>query len=190
MGTFLLLGSILAAAALDLATRVDPGIGPDGRPQWLVLNGVGTRPWQFITYAWVHSGWYHVGVNLAVLLPAAVLVEWRVGASTLALAYLVACVACGVGFHLLCRLDLLGASGAASAMIALAAVLWARARAARWARIGPAVVALAYAIVLDVGPWLMGRRVLSHRVHAIGFAAGIALGLWLTRRDESPVAAQ
>lgn len=176
--TIALLFVLWLAFTLDYATRAHRGIGPEPLPALWVLDGAHPRPWQFVTYAFVHCFRWHLHGNLIVLAPAALLLEWRVGAwRTLAL-FFVLTVIVSCGFHLVDPRDLYGASGVAAGFVTAAAGVWLMAKEKRlWQRAIPSVLALAYLTWRELWPALQGHPNLGWKAHLVGALSGITVVL-------------
>ncbi len=173
--------ALVVAFALDTATRVRRGIGPEPLPALWVFDGANPKPWQFVTYAFVHAFRTHLSGNLMLLLPASLLCEWRLGAARVVGCFFGFAFTVSTGFWLLDWRDLYGASGVGSAFGVLAAALWLSAREFPvWIRGTPAVLALLYFGVFELWPAIQGRPSAGHVAHAVGAVAGGAVG-WLLR---------
>lgn len=187
LGAVVIVASLHAAHAWDVGTRVRTGLGPEPLPETLVLLGDGTKPWQYLTYAFVHGDATHLRSNVLVIAVAGAACEWRLGALGLGAAFLGLCAAVGVGFHAFDARDLYGASGAAAGLVALAATLALTARTrALFVRLVPVALAIAYALATDVVPALRAHPNPGSSAHAVGFVAGCLLGVALARRAPSP----
>jgi membrane associated rhomboid family serine protease len=175
--------ALVAAFLLDDATRVRRGFGPELLPALWVFDGVAPRPWQLMTYVFVHAFRAHLVSNLTVLVPASLLAEWRLGPARLVLAFVTLAVAVSLGFWVLDDRDLYGVSGVGAGFVGLAATLWLGARERSWpARVTPSVLAVLYFGVVEVWPAVHGHASRGHLPHAIGACSGVMLGAWLVRR--------
>lgn len=176
--TITLLFLLWLAFTVDYATRAHRGIGPEPLPALWVFDGAHPKPWQWITYAFVHCFRWHLHGNLIVLAPAAMLLEWRVGSwRTLALFFLLT-VMVSCGFHLVDPRDLYGASGVATGFITAAAIVWLLAHEKRlWQRAIPCVIALAYLIWRELWPALQAHPNPGWKAHLVGALSGIAVAL-------------
>lgn len=186
-GATLALATLLPLAfELDYAARPHRGFGPEPLPALWVLDGAHPQLWQLVTYAFVHGRRAHLLHNLAALVPAALLVEHRIGAGRALAAFFFSTVVVAAGFLWLDGRDLYGASGAIAGLVTLAAVLWASSRDARpWARAFIVVACVAYFAWTELWPALRVAPSPGWKAHAIGAVSGIVLGLGWARRLRS-----
>ncbi|MBS9476121.1 rhomboid family intramembrane serine protease [Ancylobacter radicis] len=109
---------ILALFAF-IPARFDPSILAEG----VLPGGTGADVWTFVTYAFLHGGWSHVGLNLLWMLAFGSPVARRFGTLRF-LAFFVVTVAAGAGLHLVTHegelVPMIGASAAVSGCMAAA----------------------------------------------------------------------
>lgn len=163
---------------MDYGSRLHRGIGPEPLPALWVFDGAHPKPWQFVSYAFVHCFRWHLHGNLFALTPASLLVEWRIGPGrTLALFLVLAVMVC-CGFHLIDPRDLYGASGVVAGFTTMAGMVWALAEdKPRWQRATPTLLALSYFAWSDLWPALHGHPNPGWKPHLMGALSGIAVAL-------------
>jgi membrane associated rhomboid family serine protease len=136
------------------------------------------QAWRLVSYAWVHSGIWHLGGNMLLLLPCALYLERRLGSGRFALLYLLSVFVGGL-ILLLTGQAAVGASGAVCAMAILAALtLMSRDDGPGWLLL-PELIAGLFVLVFWLAP-MMWRDLLglfrhdgiSHIGHLGGFLTG------------------
>ncbi|MFO0710347.1 MAG: rhomboid family intramembrane serine protease [Sandaracinus sp.] len=178
LGTLTLLFLLGLAFELDYGSRAHRGLGPEPLPALWVLDGADPKPWQFVSYAFVHGFRWHLHGNMMALLPSSLLVERRIGSARTIAHFLLLSVCVSVGFHLLDPRDLYGASGVTTGFIGMAALLWLLARdKAWWQRAIPLLLALAYVTREELWPAFQGHPSPGWKAHLVGAVCGIALAL-------------
>ncbi|CAA0098464.1 Uncharacterised protein [Starkeya nomas] len=109
---------ILALFAF-IPARFDPSVLAEG----VLPGGVAADIWTFVTYAFLHGGWTHVGLNLLWMLAFGTPVARRFGTVRFLL-FFAATAAAGAGLHLLTHegelVPMIGASAAVSGCMAAA----------------------------------------------------------------------
>ncbi|QFR32565.1 rhomboid family intramembrane serine protease [Ancylobacter sp. TS-1] len=109
---------ILALFAF-IPARFDPSVLAEG----VLPGGTAADIWTFVTYAFLHGGWSHVGLNLLWMLAFGTPVARRFGVLRF-LAFFAATAAAGAGLHLLTHegelVPMIGASAAVSGCMAAA----------------------------------------------------------------------
>lgn len=109
---------ILALFAF-IPARFDPSVLAEG----VLPGGVAADVWTFVTYAFLHGGWTHVGLNLLWMLAFGTPVARRFGVVRFLLFFGVTAAA-GAGLHLLTHegelVPMIGASAAVSGFMAAA----------------------------------------------------------------------
>ncbi|MCK0209573.1 rhomboid family intramembrane serine protease [Starkeya koreensis] len=109
---------ILALFAF-IPARFDPSVLAEG----VLPGGTAADIWTFVTYAFLHGGWSHVGLNLLWMLAFGTPVARRFGALRF-LAFFAVTAAAGAGLHLLTHegelVPMIGASAAVSGCMAAA----------------------------------------------------------------------
>jgi membrane associated rhomboid family serine protease len=178
LATLALVAALVGAYAIDANGRVETGLGPTELPARWVFDGAAPRPWQFVSYAFVHWNLRHLSLNALVLLLALALVERRIGAARTIVTFFALTAAVALGFHAIDARDLFGASGAAAAMVTMSAALWAAAPAQRAAiRAAVCVCAALFFLWTEGLPWLSGRPNPGAKPHAIGALSGALTGV-------------
>ncbi len=178
LGTIALVAALYVAFRVDYATRAHRGIGLEPLPERWVFDGADPKPWQFITYAFVHAFAWHLRINVIALSPSALLLERRVGWWRTIVSFVLLAAMVSVGFHLIDERDLYGASGVVAGFATMAATQWARARDQRgWKRAIPAVLAAAYLGATELWPALHGTPNPGWKPHLVGALSGVVLGL-------------
>jgi membrane associated rhomboid family serine protease len=171
---------MVVAHALDVRARVDTGLGPPELPARWVFDGLNPRPWQLVTYAFVHANRSHLATNVLALSVACALTEWRVGATKTLASVLALSAAVALGFHAMDGRDLYGASGVAAAMVTLCAVLWWGAREkSAGVRALVSACGAGYFAWTEALPWIAGRANPGWKAHAVGALCGAVLGVAL-----------
>lgn len=109
---------ILALFAF-IPARFDPSVLAEG----VLPGGVAADIWTFVTYAFLHGGWSHVGLNLLWMLAFGTPVARRFGTVRFLMFFAVTAAA-GAGLHLLTHegelVPMIGASAAVSGFMAAA----------------------------------------------------------------------
>ena len=178
VATAALLLLLWLAFDLDYSTRPHRGIGPEPLPALWVLDGAHPKPWQFITYAFVHCFRWHLNSNMMALAPAALLVEWRMGSWRTVALFFVLSVMVSAGFHLIDPRDLYGASGVVAGFMSMSAMLWLFAHEKPGSlRAIPPLLACAYFAWSELWPAFHGHPNPGWKAHLMGALSGIALGL-------------
>nr|WP_127092240.1 rhomboid family intramembrane serine protease [Aquabacter cavernae] len=94
-----------------------------GIPEFALPGGLGAQVWTFVTYALLHGGWMHLGMNLVWLLAFGTPVARRFGTARF-LAFCVVTAAAGALAHLLsypgAMVPMIGASAVVSGAMAAA----------------------------------------------------------------------
>lgn len=163
---------ILALFAF-IPARLDPSVFADG----VLPGGTGADVWTFITYAFLHADWMHVGINTLWLLAFGSPVARRFGTLRF-LVFFLFTAAAGAGLHLLTHagepVPVIGASAAVSGcMAASLRFMFASEGFVAWS---PS--ALEHSIHYPAPPLLRvlrDRRVISFAV--VWFAINLAFGL-------------
>lgn len=113
------LGIEILALFAFIPARYDPAIFAEG----VLPGGWGADYWTFVTYAFLHGGWTHVGINLLWLLAFGSPVARRFGVARFLLFFAVTAAA-GAGLHLITHegeiVPMIGASAAVSGCMAAA----------------------------------------------------------------------
>ncbi|GAB4067459.1 rhomboid family intramembrane serine protease [Ancylobacter sonchi] len=163
---------ILALFAF-IPARFDPTVFADG----VLPGGTGADVWTFVTYAFLHADFMHVGVNTLWLLAFGSPVARRFGMARF-LAFFLFTAAAGAGLHLLTHagepVPMIGASAAVSGCMAAALrFMFATDGYSAWRP-----DAMQHAVLLPAPPLmrvLRDRRVISFV--AVWFAINLAFGL-------------
>ena len=145
--------------------------------------------WSTVTHAFLHAGWLHLAMNMAVFLALGHAIVQAIGPGRMLVAFVVCAVAGALAFGLLgeTRGPLVGASGAVFGFLGMVTAWQERAlahsglsRRAIWQRIAGLV---AINLVLDIG---LGG-LLAWEAHLGGFVAGWLLALvWPPARVRLP----
>lgn len=138
----------------------------------------GQRLGMLLTHGWVHVGWLHLGVNMAMLLPLGAMVVRRVGVWRFLGLYLVVMAAAAVAYGMATGADgrMVGASGAIHGL-AGAVVAWA-VQDRRWGRAGVLLAALAAA---NAWFWWLTGGSFAWELHLAGLALGAALAPFVAK---------
>lgn len=183
VATLGLLFALWLAFRLDYSTRVHRGIGPEPLPGLWVFDGADPKPWQFLSYAFVHAFDWHLRTNLVALAPGVMLVELRVGWARTVASFFALTGLVSLGFHLIDPRDLYGASGVAAGFFTMAAAVWLRASGRRaWVRATPLALALGYLAVTELVPALAGHPSAGWKPHLVGALCGVGLGRFVRTR--------
>lgn len=136
---------------------------------------LGGQYWRLLTYAWLHAGTLHLGMNVALLVWVGRIVERRTGSAVTLGVYLAGAVVGGLFIAVKTSMDpqpgvSLGASAAISALLTCALALLHR----------PAAAAFGQPTGVRLGLWavLVGAVALSFLpgVSLVGHVGGLALG--------------
>lgn len=147
------------------------------------------QPWlMFLTYSFLHSGWWHLAGNMVALVYLMQLNEtWLRGWWFLAL-YLLSAIGGGIGFALLgdALNPMVGASGA---LFGLAGA-W---RFQEWRAVAPGRARwlmilrdVAFLSAMNLIMWVLENGALAWESHAGGFAAGVAVMAVIVRIQRLP----
>jgi membrane associated rhomboid family serine protease len=158
------------------------------------LDGRALSVWQFVTYSFLHIGWLHLLLNLAVLYVLGGEINLRLGQVGHVGFYLAGAVVAGLGFVLVAGDDtsMVGASGAVGAVMGAHLVLLPRQRI----RLGPRrslrtmyviVVFFCYNLIMSLLPRDDAQQV-AYEAHIGGMVFGfvvmvLLLALRLLERD-------
>ncbi|OYX84533.1 MAG: rhomboid family intramembrane serine protease, partial [Azorhizobium sp. 35-67-5] len=95
----------------------------DPSAEFHLPGGLGAELWTFVTYAFLHANWMHLGINLVWMLAFATPVARRFGTPRF-LAFFAATAAAGAAAHLVTHTDamvpMIGASASISGFMAAA----------------------------------------------------------------------
>ena len=167
--------AVLAAGNPDLAERV----------QGHLLLWRGAEPWGYLTYAFLHGGWWHLLGNMLVLWVFGANVEDRFGRIGYLAFYLVAAVASGAMHIVIDGAPVVGASGAVAGVTGAYIVLFPRTRIKTFiififigAYMVPAWFFVGFAVLKDL--LLFGSDSgIAHIAHLAGYAFGAGLSIIL-----------
>lgn len=142
---------------------------------------------QYISYAFLHAGWLHLGGNMLFLWVFGTAVEDRLGRAAYLFFYLAMGVAAGLGHALLESQPVLGASGAVAGVTGLYLVLFplARVRIVYWLIVVvgsvevTGLVLIASRVALDALMQMVGHQGVAYIAHLTGYGAGFLVGLFL-----------
>ncbi len=177
LASILLLSALWIAFRLDDATRLRRGIGLEPLPARWVFDGAHPKPWQFVTYAFVHGFGWHLYINMLALLPFSLMVERRLGPGRTLASFVALAAMVSAGFSLLDSRDLYGASGVVAGFVTMAATIWGLAsEVVAWKRGLPSVLAAGYLAATELYPALQGHPNPGWKPHVVGALAGIVLG--------------
>lgn len=92
------------------------------RPEWLTVQSVpGAEIWSYLTYAFLHASWVHLGLNALWMVAFGSPLAWRFGTVRF-LAFSAVAAVCGAALHMLANggdtVPMVGASAAVSAHMA------------------------------------------------------------------------
>jgi membrane associated rhomboid family serine protease len=140
-----------------------------------------------LTYALIHGGWFHVGINLLMLLFCGRSVEGIVGGVGMILLYILGALAAAAAYYLVDSdgvLPMFGASGAMSAVLGAFAMLFGRNKV----RVASPRLALALHALWLMAAWIglqfllaIITRNLGAPLAVAGHIAGFLVGVLLTR---------
>lgn len=140
------------------------------------------QPWlMFVTYAFLHGGFWHLAGNMLTLAALAPHVTQRAGQGGFLVIYGLSAIGGAAGFALLTRSPqpMVGASGALFGLAG--ALIWWNA-ADRWRRglrLWPVWGMILVLAALNAGMWVMLKGVLAWETHLAGFVAGgVAAWAW------------
>ena len=135
------------------------------------------QPWlMFLTYSFLHAGFWHLLGNMLALVMLLQLVAARLNAWSFAAIYLLSAVGGGLGFALLGNEvnPMVGASGALFGMAgAWKWIDWSAERS-RGARFRMILRDIAFLVILNVVIWVTEDGALAWQAHLGGFLAGLA----------------
>jgi membrane associated rhomboid family serine protease len=142
---------------------------------------VGGMFWQFLTYMYVHAGFFHIFFNMYVLLMFGLHIERIMGAKKFFLFYTL----CGIGsalFHILITgidtIPLVGASGAILGVVTAFGILFPRSVIYVWFIPMPGIVAIPVIAGLEL---LFGLSGAQAGVANFGHLGGMIIGFILIR---------
>lgn len=159
-----------------------PGLLGNWRPNFPL------QPWaMFLTYAFLHSGFFHLLVNMIMLVSLGPPVQERVGAYKFVLLYAVSALGGAVSFALLSDSyrPMVGASGA---LFGLTGALLAWEYIDRFTlreRLWPVLRAILFLAVLNVVLYFAMNRLLAWEAHLGGFVAGWIAAMLVDPRGQS-----
>ncbi len=140
----------------------------------------------FVSHAFLHGGFLHMAMNMAVLLGLGRFVSDRYGAGAVLPTFLAGAIGGGAAFGMLATspLPMVGASGAVFAFIGVWTVWdWRRLRA-QGASVRPVWTRILTLAGLNLAFFVGLSGMLAWEAHLGGFLAGLACGVWFeSRRD-------
>jgi membrane associated rhomboid family serine protease len=144
----------------------------------------------FVSHAFLHGGFLHMAMNVAVLLGLGRFVADRYGAGAVLPTFLAGAVAGAVAFALLSPspLPMVGASGAVFAFLGVWTYRDWRALRARGASARPVVTRVLVLVGLNAAMFLALSGMLAWEAHLGGFLAGLIAGAVLEARSDGRVA--
>lgn len=143
------------------------------------------QPWtMFLTHAFLHGGFLHMAMNLAVLLGLGRFTADRYGDWTVLPSFLVSAAAGGLAFGLLTGdpTPMVGASGAVFGFIGIWTVWDWRRLARAGASVRPVVTRVLALAAMNAIFFFGLSGMLAWQAHLGGFLAGLLLGMWFERR--------
>lgn len=136
----------------------------------------GQRYAMLVTHGFRHTGWMHLAVNMAMLLPLGVMLVRRVGQAGFLAAYLATMIAAAVLYGLFTAKTgtMAGASGGIHGIAGVLAGL-----ALREGRMGRAVAVLGPVAAINAVFWVMLDGRFAWELHLAGVAVGAGIGaIW------------
>ncbi|HEY6572676.1 MAG TPA: rhomboid family intramembrane serine protease [Candidatus Eisenbacteria bacterium] len=191
--TYYLLASIAVVFAIELSMGAmgnDESLARSGALRDAgVLNG---EYWRLLTYAWLHAGWNHFLLNVALLWWVGRIVERRLGSVATLGTYLFAVFGGGIGIAVRAALHpkagtSLGASAGVFALLACAIILLFRPDTARFGQPAAARIALVIIAVAGLAASLLPG--VSLVGHVTGLTVGAIAGTFLRPVRDSTVPA-
>lgn len=143
------------------------------------------QPWtMFLTHAFLHGGFLHMAMNLAVLLGLGRFTADRYGDWTVLPSFLVSAAAGGLAFGLLTGdpTPMVGASGAVFGFIGIWTVWDWRRLVRAGASVRPVVTRVLALAAMNAIFFFGLSGMLAWQAHLGGFLAGVLLGMWFERR--------
>ena len=146
------------------------------------------QPWlMFVTYGFLHAGFWHLALNMVTLLSLAPIVGDRVGDRGLLLIYTLSILGGGLGFSLLAETyrPMVGASGA---LFGLAGAILAWDYVDRFTldrRLWPVARAVLLLALLNVALYFAMDRLLAWEAHLGGFIAGWIAAMLIDPRSRA-----
>lgn len=143
------------------------------------------QPWtMFVSHAFLHGGFLHLAMNMAVLLGLGRFVADRYGPGTILPVFLAGAVAGGAAFAAINPgpVPMVGASGAVFAFVGVWTVWDWRRLAERGASTRPVWTRILVLAGLNLAFFVGLSGMLAWEAHLGGFLAGVAAGLVLERR--------
>jgi membrane associated rhomboid family serine protease len=139
----------------------------------------------FVSHAFLHGGFLHLAMNMAVLLALGRFTADRYGAGAILPVFLAGAVAGGAAFGLISAspIPMVGASGAVFAFLGVWTVWDWRRRRAHGATVRPVAVRVATLVGINVVMWVGLSGMLAWEAHLGGFLAGVVCGVILENRN-------
>ncbi|MBN2101944.1 MAG: rhomboid family intramembrane serine protease [Candidatus Aenigmarchaeota archaeon] len=143
--------------------------------------------WQFLTYMFLHGSFFHIAINMFVLLIFAPRVEEIVGRTRFLILYFASGIVSGMFYLLLTgtgsQILMLGASGAVYAVVAAFAILYPKEVIVVYFMPLPAAVVLVLLVLMESVFGLFGLQAgVANWGHLGGLIAGAALMLYWKKK--------
>jgi membrane associated rhomboid family serine protease len=138
----------------------------------------------FLSHAFLHGGFLHMAMNMAVLLGLGRYVSDRYGAGAILPVFFVSAIAGAAVFGLIApsEMPMVGASGAVFGFVGVWIVAdWRRLRE-RGLSVRPVATRVLTLAALNVAFFFALSGMLAWEAHLGGFVAGVVCGLWLEAR--------
>lgn len=168
------IGVCIAAFVLELVL-------PDFMVKYFALQGmsVGLRPWTLVTHIFLHSGVYHIFMNLFGIFLFGFMLERWVGGRTFAIVFFGAGILGGIGQLFFSSPEIygLGASGGLFGILGMVAVLKPKMIIyVNFIPVPMAVAAVGWAIF---SASMAGAQTgIGHGAHLFGLLFGVGMGFW------------
>lgn len=175
----------LLAIRIVMTSRGVAGTGDMTASGGLLASAVANgEPWRLVSYAFLHDGWLHFGLNSLALLSLGTVAEQVIGSGYFLAVFLLAAIG-GGGLSMAVGGEnvTVGASGSLFGILGMLVVLGIRSRGLlpphAWARLfGGALPLAVYNFTFSLLAW----GGIDHFVHAGGFVVGVLSGLCMIRR--------
>ena len=147
----------------------------------LISKDIFARPWIMVTYMFLHAGFYHLFLNMYVLLMFGALLEQRIGTKRFIFIYFLSGIAAAVLSSFFYERSL-GASGAIAGILGMLIILMPELQILFFFVIPMPlwIFGIVYVLIETFGIFIPSG--IGHIAHLVGTGAGLLYGLYLKKQ--------
>jgi uncharacterized protein len=159
----------------------------------LVSGDVLTRPWILLSSMFLHGSFFHIFINMYILLMFGSLIERRIGTKRFVLIYFLSGILASIGFVLFQELLLgasgaaVGASGAIMGILGVAIMILPDLKVLLFFVIPMSLrtAGIIFVIIELLGTFGIGIPGIANIAHLVGLATGLLFGYYLVKKRGS-----